>query len=309
MGGHMETTATVRTAGRKSSYAFRKETYWAWGMLAPTLAGLLLFLWGPALYVIVLSFFQWDLLTAKQFIGVGNYVQLFRDPMFYHSLKVTFLYVVLFVPGAISASLVLSLLLNRVRFAVLFRTLFFMPAISMTVATSLIWMLIYNPQFGLLNAVLGALHLPQPGWIFDPAMAIPSIAIMGVWLHAGYNTVFYLAAMQNIPRPLYEAAEIDGASAWRKITHITIPLVSPTTFFLVIVNVIGSFQAFDQFYVMTKGGPGDATTTLIYYIYQKAFQLFEVGYASALSAMLLVLVLFVTVAQFYFQKKWVHYER
>ncbi|MBP1988508.1 carbohydrate ABC transporter permease [Paenibacillus eucommiae] len=289
--------------------AFRQDSLWAWAMIAPAVLGLLIFMWGPVVYVMALGFFEWDLITAKQFVGISNYARLVKDPMFYHSLKVTFQYVCLFVPATIIASMFLSILLNRIRFAVLFRTLFFLPAVCMTVATSLVWTLIYNPQTGLFNALLGLLGIPGLKWIYDPSTAVASIALMGIWLQAGYNTVFYLAALQNIPKTIYEAAEIDGATSWKKILYVTIPLLSPTTFFLLIINVIGSFQAFDQLYVMTKGGPGDATTTLVYYIYQQAFQNYSVGYASSLSAVLFLLVIIVTIVQFAVQKKWVNYER
>lgn len=289
--------------------AFRRDTFWAWGMLSPTLAGLLLFLWGPLLYAVALGFYQWDILTPKVFVGADNYIKLFHDPMFYHSLKITCYYVLLFVPATVAVSLVLAVLLNRIRFAVFFRTLFFMPSVSMSVATSLVWLLIYNPQYGLINSVLDLFGWQKPGWIYDPLLVVPSITLMALWSGAGYNAIFYLAALQNIPSDVYEAAEIDGAVSWRKLWYITVPLVSPTTFFLLIVNLIGSFQAFDTFYVMTKGGPGDSSTTLLYYIYENAFRSYNIGYASSLSTVLFVIIILITIFQFQLQKKWVFYER
>jgi multiple sugar transport system permease protein len=287
----------------------QRESLWAWCMITPSLLLLLVFLWGPLIYVFLLSLYDWDLLTDKRFVGLSNFEAILHDPKFYHSLWVTVQYILISLPATVLFSMVLAIALNRVKFAVLFRTIYFLPNVSMTVAISLVWLLIYNPQFGFMNIILKFFGLPPLNWIFDAKWAIFSIALMGIWGHVGYNSIFYLAALQNIPKHLYESAEIDGATGWKKILYITVPLVSPTTFFLLIVGLIGSFQAFDQFYIMTQGGPGNATTSLVYLIYQTGLKSFRVGYASTLSVILFLIIISVTIIQFILQRKWVYYER
>lgn len=280
-----------------------------WAFVAPSLLGLLVFLAGPLVAGLFISFTNWDMLSPPRLVGLSNYVQLFQDPFVWLSLKNTLYYSVLTIPGIIVVSLALALAVNRAVFvSKLYRTMFFIPVVSSMVAVALMWKWVYNEQFGLLNWLLSRLGLPELGWLSDPRLSMLSVALVAVWKSMGYYMVLFLAGLQGIPEHLYEAATIDGAGSWRRFWSITLPLLSPTLFFVMIISVIGSFQVFDQVYVMTQGGPGNSTLVFNYYLYQNAFEFFRMGYASALAYVLFALIFIITLLQVKFISKRVHYE-
>ena len=276
--------------------------------LIPTLIGMVLFTHGAVIAAFVISLHRWDILTPPQFLGWDNYKDLFNTPLFWKTMKNTAYYTVVSVPLGIAVSLFTAMLINqKLKGITFFRTVFFLPTITSIVAVSLVWFWMYNPDFGIINWLLGLVDIQGPGWLGSTKWAMPAIIIFGVWRSFGYNMVIFLAGLQGIPDHLYEAAEVDGAGMLRRFWHITAPLVSPTTFFVLIISIIGSFQVFEQTFVLTQGGPAYATLTLAYYIYQQAFQWFQMGLASALAYILFIMVMIVTVVQFRVSRGWVHY--
>lgn len=277
--------------------------------IAPSLLGLLLFTLGPLLASLGISFTNWDLQTQPQFIGLGNYIELFNSPDVRSALGHTLLYIVIYLPCVLVLGLGIALLLNRpLRGLQFYRTAFFMPVVSSWVAVSLMWKWLLNPSFGFVNYVLGLLHLPQPGWWADPTWALPSIILASIWKDLGFVMVFLLAGLQNIGPQYYEAARIDGAGAWRRFLSITLPLLSPTVFFVIVISLINSFQVFDQVWVMTNGGPGDSSTVIVQQIVDNAFNYSRMGYASALSWVLFAIIFTITAVQFVVQRRWVTYD-
>jgi multiple sugar transport system permease protein len=275
----------------------------------PSALGLLVFLAGPLIAGLFISFTNWDMLSPPTFVGLSNYLQLFRDPFVWLSLKNTLYYSALTIPGIIVTSLALALAVNRAVFvSKVYRTVFFIPVVSSMVAVALMWKWVYNEQFGLLNWLLSRVGLPELGWLSDPRLSMLSVALVAIWKSMGYYMVLFLAGLQGIPEHLYEAATIDGAGPWRRFWNITLPLLSPTMFFVLIISVIGSFQVFDQVYVMTQGGPGNSTLVFNYYLYQNAFEFFRMGYASALAYVLFALIFVITLLQVKLVSKRVHYD-
>ena len=277
--------------------------------VAPLIFGLIVFTYGPVLAAFGLSFTKGDYISTPQWIGLDNYTRLLNEDLFWKSLVNTLYYVVGVVPASLFLSLLLAMAMNqKLRGIVFFRTVFFLPTITSTVAISLMWLWIYNPEFGVLNFLLKQIGLRGPAWLSSPTWAMPAVIIMSIWRGLGYNMLIYLAGLQGIPDVFYEAAEIDGAGRFAKFRHITIPLLSPTTFLLLILGMIGAFQVFEYTYVMTGGGPIYSTLTLVLHIYNNAFRNFEMGYASALAYVLFFILLLLTLIQFRLQKRWVHYE-
>jgi multiple sugar transport system permease protein len=278
-------------------------------LLLPTLIGLALFSLGPVVASALLSFTRWDGLTAPVWTSTENYRLLFTDPLFWTALRNTAYFTVGSVVPAIVLSLLLALAVNqKIKGVVVFRTLFFLPVVSPPVAIAILWGWLYNGQYGLINAALDRLGLSPVQWLAEPSTAMPSIIIMSIWSGLGYNMVLFLAGLQGIPQELYEAAEIDGANRWARFRHVTVPLLSPTTFFIMVLAMIGAFQLFDYAYILTNGGPMYSTLSIVLYIYQMAFQNFKMGYASALAYVLFVIIAVVTFVQFRLQRRWVHYE-
>ncbi len=278
-------------------------------LLLPTIAGLLLFSLGPVVASALLSFTRWDGLSAPVWTGTENYQLLLSDPVFWTALRNTALYTVGSVVPSIALALLLAIAVNqKIRGVVFFRTLFFLPVVSPPVAIAILWGWLYNPQYGLINAVLDRLGLPLGQWLAYPSTALPSIMILSIWNSLGYNMVLFLAGLQGIPQEMYEAATIDGAGAWARFRHVTLPLLSPTTFFVLVLAMIGAFQLFDYVFIMTQGGPMYSTLSIVLYIYQMAFQNFKLGYASSLAYVLFVIIALVTFVQFRLQRRWVHYE-
>jgi multiple sugar transport system permease protein len=285
------------------------ENLWAFAFLALSLVGLVVLTIGPIVASFYLSFTDWDVLGKANFIGLHNFIELMHDKTFLRALWNTVYYTVVSVPAGMLISLALAMLLNRpLRGIGLFRTLFMIPVISSTVATALLWGMMLDPYIGLANYILQVLHLPTSGWLTDTRMAMPAIIIMSVWKGLGYNMVLFLAGLQGIPQELREAARIDGANRWGEFLHITLPMLSPTTFFVLVISVISSFQVFDQTWVLTKGGPQESTITLVYYVYQTGFQQLRMGYASAIAYVLFFITLIVVMVQWVTQRRWVFYQ-
>jgi ABC-type sugar transport system permease subunit len=261
----------------------------------PSLLFLLLFVVYPIISAFYLSFHRYNLLEAPVWDGFGRYILLLEDARFLKALGNTLLFAVMTVPAGTAISLLLAVLINQPLHGIyLFRTAYYLPVVTSFVAVSFIWLWIYEPQFGALNAVLDALGLPTFAWLRDPNTAMLSIAILSIWKNAGYNMIIFLAGLQGIPDYLYEAAEIDGANAWSRFWHITVPMLSPTTFFVFVVYFIGALQMFTQSWILTQGGPLDSTLTVVYLIYQNGFEFLKMGSAAAMSVILFLLIAIVT---------------
>lgn len=289
-----------------------EETAAAYLFLLPSLVIFLVFTFFPAVFSVVMSFFRWNLPMKPVFIGFENFRFLFTDafesPVFLSSILNTF-YFALGVPINLAISLVLALLLNRkIRGVGIFRTMYFLPAITSVTAVSVVWLWLYHPaQYGLFNSLLIQLGIPIQRWLRDPLLAMPCLIAMGVWSGMGYNIIIFLAGLQSIPRTLYEAAEIDGAGPLILFRRITFPLLGPTMFYILTVGMINSLKAFTEIDVMTQGGPLGATTTMSYYLYQNAFQFFQMGKASAVAVLLFIVLLLLTWIEFHYVDRRIYY--
>lgn len=267
--------------------------------LAPNMIGLIVFIVIPVIAGLAISFTDWDMLSAPEFIGIDNYIELLTDdPLFWHTLKNTVLYSLIVIPGGMIASLGLAVALNgKIKGVGIYRTIYFLPYVCSTVAIALVWRWIYQPDFGVLNAILSSIGLPRFGWLTDRNMALISVALVAIWHSMGYNMVIFLAGLKSIPPTYYEAAQIDGASPWQRFRFITFPLLTPTIFFVLTISLIASFQVFGLVYVMTDGGPGDSTQVYVFYLWQNAFSFFKMGYASAMAYILFIIMLLITLVQ------------
>ncbi len=288
----------------------KKKIDWgAYCYLVPVFGILLCFHVLPIFYSLAISFYRWDLIGEAEWVGLDNFARLFDDPMFYKSLVNTFYYAIVSVPLSIACSMSIALLLNNPISGIgIYRTIYFLPVITSLNAVSIVWNFIYHPDYGLLNKLLALVNLPPQLWLQDPFWAMPCIILMSVWKGLGYNVVIFLAGLQNIPKHLYEAARIDGANWLQQFRHITFPLLSPTTFFVFVMSTIGSFQVFSQIYMMTpRGGPLKSTMVIVYYLYQKAFEKFEFGYALAIAFVLFIMIFSMTLFNKLYVEKKVHY--
>lgn len=288
----------------------RAEALWGYAFVAIPVLGLLVFAVGPMIASLYLSFTRFEVLTPPHWVGLDNYARLFtRDFFVWRTLANTAFYL-LGIPIGITLSLLLALALNqKLRLEGFFRTVYFIPSVCSIVAAALLWKWIYNADYGLINTYLRALGVADPpAWLASPHLVKPALVVMGIWSGLGYNMVLFLAALQGVPRSLLEAAELDGAGTWRRFRHVTLPAISPMTFFIAVTSVIGGLQSFDQVYVMTRGGPEFRSATFMLYLYLTGFQHFQMGYASAMAWVLGVLVMIVTVLQFRLAKRWVHDE-
>ncbi|GMA15326.1 sugar ABC transporter permease (plasmid) [Deinococcus metallilatus] len=282
----------------------RRERWTAALFLAPDVIGLAVFVVLPIVAALVISFTNWNALGSPSWVGAANYQRLLADPVFWSSLRVTALYTVIYVPLVFAVSLGLALLANqRLPLIGAFRTIFFVPVVLSLVVTGLMWRFIFDEQVGLLNYALSLVHLPPRAWLGDVNLALPAIIVVSVWINMGYYMTIFLAGLQDIPREYYEAARIDGAGGWQSFWRITLPLLRPTSLFVLVVTLIGSFQVFDQIWVMTKGGPADATQVTVIYIYKQAFQYLSLGYASAIAFALFLVIFVVSLAQFWLVRK------
>jgi len=276
----------------------------------PWLVHFTLLIAGAMIFSFVISLSQTDLLTGWKFVGIQNYRNLFKDFLFWKALRVTAYYTFLVVPLGIILALSIALLLNskKVAFLGFWRLIYYLPSVVAGVAVAILWSWVLNPRFGLLNAMLMSLGVKNPPrWLYSEQWAIPGFILMGLW-GAGGAMLLYLAGLQSIPTQLYEAAEIDGAGSWAKFWRITLPMLTPTIFFNLIMSIIGAFQVFTQIYVMTQGGPNNATLTIVFYLYRLAFINLQFGYASALAWVLFFIILFFTMLVFRSSAAWVYYE-
>ena len=277
-----------------------REDFWT-GLFCLTPAALisLVFVVIPIIYSLYLSFHEWSILIPdKPFVGLDNYRRLLHSEEFWQAMRNTVIYTVSVVIIGTALSLFIAVLLNRkLRLQSFYRTAYFMPVVTSTVAVAVVWTWIYNPQYGMMNYLLRLVKLPTCNWLVDPNWALPAIIIMSIWKNIGYNMVIFLAALQQIPQEYREAASIDGAGALDIFRHVTWPLLKPTTSFVLIMGTIFSFRVFGPVYVMTGGGPMRRTTVIVYHIYQRAFEFREMGYASAMSWVLFLVVLVLTLVQ------------
>ena len=255
-----------------------------------------------------ISFTKTDLLTGYTFIGFDNFARMWDDPLFWKSFWVTAYYTFALVPANVIVALTIALLMNQKIVALgAWRVIYYLPSVVSGVAVALLWGYVLNPRFGLLNAGLAAIGIEGPRWLYSEQWAVPGFILMGLW-GAGGAMLLYLAGLQGIPTQLYEAAEIDGANSWHRFWNVTIPMLTPTIYFNVLISIIGSFQVFTQSYILTSGGPNNATLTQVLYLYRKGFQDFQFGYASALAWALFLVILVFTIMVVRSSDTWVHYE-
>jgi multiple sugar transport system permease protein len=306
--GAQAPAAATRPRGRR---LVSREALSAYAFLVPNGLGFLAFTLIPIVASLVLSLFNWPLQSAPTFVGLSNYVALVtKDPVFKQVFLNTLFYVVGYVPLNLMLSLGIAMWLSsRIRGKNLFRAVFFLPVVTPMVANALIWTLLYAPGNGVFDWFLGSVvHLPAPNWLGSQTLAMPAMIVMSVWQGCGYNMLILSAGLQVIPRELYEAAAMDGASKPRRFWSVTLPLLTPFLFFALVMTLITSFQVFTQPYILTSGGPGVSTTTLVLYLYNNGFQFYNMGYASALAWILFVIIMVITAMQFVAQKRWVHYD-
>jgi len=294
---------------RKMTAMEKKEAISGYLFLLPNFLGFLLFTSLPIIIGLVVSFTDYTGFGVPNFVGIANYLRMFRDSQFLAALGNNMFYSLTSVPLTILVSLLLALLLNRGVFVGgVFNTLYFFPNLTSMVAVSCVFMLLFEPNNGPVNHFLASLGIPAeilPRWFFSSRTALFTVVIVVVWKQAGYYMIMFLAGLKNIPSHLYEAARIDGANSWQCFRHVTWPMLSPTTFMVTILSIIASFQVFDIINVTTKGGPGRATTVLVFRIYREAFRDWRMGYASAIAYFLFMIILLVTLIQWQGQKKWV----
>jgi multiple sugar transport system permease protein len=280
-----------------------------YAFLGLPLLGYIVFTILPVLGAFYLGLLRWDLLTEPRFVGLDNVVRLLGDGKFWNALKNTAVFCVGSVPLAIGGGLVLALLLNqRLPGIRVFRGLYYVPYVTSWVAVALVWSWLFDRDYGLVNLALHFVGVTGPAWLSDPRWALPAVMVVFAWKWMGFYALILLAGLQNIPPTLYDAAAIDGAGAWARFRHVTLPLLSPATFFVIVTALINALNVFDPIVVMTQGGPNDSTQTLVKYIVDNAFQFFQIGYASAIAAATFLLVLALTLGQNWLQRVWVHYE-
>lgn len=300
-------TAVAKPVRRKMSPLARREAIDGYIGILPWLIGFLAFTLLPLCAAVVLSFCYWDILTPIRWAGVENYLNILRDPLVKNALWNTFRYTVVVVPATTALGLAIAMMLNqRIKGILFFRVVYYLPSVLPGVAVAMLWMWMFNPDFGVINTMLGYLGIQGPAWLNDKAWAMWAIVIRACW-GVGGGMILFLAALQGVPESYYEAATIDGANAWHSFRHITFPMITPTIFYFVITGVIGSIQEYVLFRVMTNGGPARTTQTLVFYLYDKAFRDYTIGYASALSWVVFFIALVLTLLLFK-SSSWVYYE-
>ncbi|WP_396667525.1 carbohydrate ABC transporter permease [Microbacterium sp. R86528] len=291
--GGAKTQAPPRKRGL--TLAERKKRRAGWLMVTPSVIHIGLWTAIPVLATFYLSFTDYNVFSAPNWIWFDNYIETLSDPVFLKSIWNTVVYTFWTVPVSMAVALVIAVALNQgLKLQKWYRTAFFIPQVTATVAIAMVWLWIFNPQYGLLNAFLELFGLPGQAWLVDPDWALPSVIVVGAWQGIGIKMLIYIAALQNVDESLYEAASVDGASPIRKFFAITVPMLKPATFFVLVISIIGAFQVFDQIYVLTDGGPANATTMMTYEVYRSAFQEFRMGMASAQSVVLFAFLLVMT---------------
>jgi multiple sugar transport system permease protein len=302
----------LRNFARPQANFWRNLRYqWLAGYLCvlPALTIIAVFALYPVFYSLRLSLFKWDFIApSPEFVGTRNFQRLLSSDDFWQVLRNTLYFSVGTVALIVVISLLLALVLDvRLRGITFFRALYFTPHLTPMVAVATLWMFMYDPTDGIINQALGLFGIEGPRWLMSTEWAMPALIFMKVWKAVGYYTVLFLAGLQAIPPELYDAAKVDGAGLWPRLRHITLPLLSPTTLFVLVVAIIGSFQDFDQVFVLTRGGPVNSTNVLVYYLYEQAFTLYKVGIGSAIAVVLLLLLLTFTILQLQLSRRWVHY--
>jgi len=287
-----------------------KEALAGYLYIAPLVLGLSLFYILPALASLYISLTDWNGFTSMNWIGLDNYVNLFSDDRFVRSLRNTSVYTIIVVPIAISIATVLAVMLNqRIRGVTVYRVIYFLPVVTMPVAVAMIWKWLYHSEYGLINQALGVLGLPTPMWLLDQRFTLVSIALVGIWSVFGNYTVILLAGLQSISSTYYEAAELDGAGTIQKFFCVTLPLLTPSLFFVLVISLINTLQVFDLVFMMARDSNMiEASRTLVYSVWENAFQFTKMGYASAQAWILFILIMVITIIQMIGQKKWVHYQ-
>ena len=284
----------------------REESIAGYMFLLPNLVGFIIFMLFPILFAFYIMLTDWSLSKPPAFVGLKNFDTMVNDRLFWKSLGNSFYYTFVAVPTGIFIAFWLALALNRkMRGIIFFRTVYFLPQITLTVAAATIWRWMYQPEVGLVNYILGLFGIDGPNWIHHTAWAMPAVIIMSNWQGIGLAMLILLAGLQGIPEEYYEAASIDGANSLQRMRFVTLPMLSPALFFVVVTSLINAFQSFDQFLVLTNGGPADATTPLTLYIYNSAFKFLKMGYGAALAAVLFVIILIVTIVQWHLARRWV----
>lgn len=309
----MKKDFTIAKQGVVKKQISRKtqDYIWAYIMIAPTIIGLCILNIWPILQTFYLSFFKQVGFAPPRWVGLSNYIGLFTNPDIVRAIFNTFLYTVVTVPIGVLLSLIVAVLLNsNIKGRSIYRTIYFLPVVAASAAVAMIWRWLLNVDYGIINYLLSLVGVKGPDWIANPNVAIFSIMIVGIWSGLGYNMIIFLAGLQEIPKTYYEAAEIDGANSFRKFINITLPLVSPTMFFVVITTMISSLQVFDYIYMIIDNiNPAlPSVQSLVYIFYKYSFNMDDKGYGSAIAMLLLVIILIITLIQLKLQKKWVHYD-
>lgn len=283
---------------------FDKEWGWAFLFIAPAFLGVFLFILIPVVASFFISFCRWDLISPAKFVGFQNYIDIFNEPLFYKVLETTFFYSFFTASGGVVLPLFLAVLLNKkIKGANFYKLAIFIPYVTPMIVCAIVWEWLYDPNYSIINWALGLSH--QLNWLYDKNIALWALIIASIWKNIGYNMLLFFAALQNIPESYTEAAEIDGAGSVSRFFLITLPLLTPTIFFVLIMTIVGSFQIFDMVYLMTGGGPENSTMVMVYWMYKNAFELFKFGKASAIAYILFLIILGLTFIQWKTRKKWV----
>ncbi len=299
----------MQVASKRHLTMGRREEMWAYILVSPWIIGFIVFVAGPMVASLIFSLTSYDIVHPTVFLGASNYARMFTgDPLFWKSLRVTMTYALVAVPLDLLAGFTLAFMLNaKVPGISVWRTLYYVPSVVAGVAVAILWLSLLNPRFGIVNWVLSWFGIRGPGWLSSTDWALPALIVMSLW-GVGGGMIIYLAGLQGIPTTLYDAAQVDGANAWNRLIHVTLPMMTPIIFFNLVMGVIGTFQYFTNAYVMTRGGPADATLFYNLYLYQNAFNYMKMGYASALAWVLFVIVLLLTLLIFRSSAAWVYYE-
>jgi len=287
----------------------RKNALWGWLFSLPLVAGLTIWVAFPLGVAVVMSLFKWNMIAPATFIGLDNFnFMFFQDHLFWNSLWVMFYYTILSVPLQLVVAFGLALMLNtKVRGMGLFRTIFYLPSLIPVIVSTALWMWLFNPQYGLFNTLLDAVGLPTVEWLNNPDNVIPSLVLMSLW-SVGNIVIIFLAGLQSIPKELEEAVTVDGGGAWARLRHVIVPFMSPIIFYNLVLGVIAGLQVFTQPYIMTNGGPANASLTYVLHLYKQAFQFSKMGYANALALVLLLLTMVLSYLVFKSSDRWVYYE-
>jgi len=287
----------------------RRDNIEGYLFIAPAMFGFLAFLIYPIIASVAISFMDWNIISTPKWTGFDNYVTLIGDETFQISVLNTFKWIIVYIPMSVTLSFILALAAELpLKGIKTLRTIFYLPVVSPLLVVALLFVWLYNPEFGLINYILSFFGIPQIGWLTNPNLAIFSIAFMTTWKMGGYNMIIFLAGLNGIPRTLYEAADLDGIGPLQKVFYIKLPLITPAIFYVVVMAVIYAFQVFSEIYVMTKGGPGYSTYTMAFYLYQNAYNFGKMGYGSAMSLVMTVIILIVTIIQNFVLGKRVQYD-